>query len=350
MLVEQTDAPRPLPDLERLLLRLSRTRAMPIWARWSTTTALIFVGFGLRAALFGFGPAYPSLLFFPIIVVAAAFFDRGTGFYAVALSTLLIVGSLNPIGLPAAITEQDLLGVLLYVGLALLTAQAMERLHAMLAAMLDANRRLARENAEKAVALREVMHRTRNDLHILAATIARQSAAAVQADVKAALRETEARLVALSRVSRRLDTGGGMLGARVDAAEFLSGLVADMREALVDLRPIALEVTAEPHALSLAHAVSLGVILNELVTNALKYAFPGDQSGIVHVDLRCDEGTMVLAVVDNGAGLDAGASPQGTGLGQQVARSVAAQLGGTLDIGTNEDGEGTSCVMRFAVE
>lgn len=80
-----------------------------------------------------------------------------------------------------------------------------------------------------------------------------------------------------------------------------------------------------------ARAVPVGLITNELVTNALKYAFPDDRAGTVCIRFWREGEEFVLAVEDDGIGLpDTDAAPKGTGLGRRLIRALAAQLGGRL--------------------
>jgi two-component sensor histidine kinase len=98
--------------------------------------------------------------------------------------------------------------------------------------------------------------------------------------------------------------------------------------------------------LSVNMAVPVGLILNELVSNALKHAFPGERRGEIRVSFReAQPGHMELAVEDNGVGsLDVLAERQAKSVGLQIVRILTAQLGGTLK---QEPGPGTRIVLRF---
>ena len=341
-------APSKLSPLEWLLLRATRTRTLTVWKRYLLATLFVFGAFGLRLALFGPGSGYPYLLFFPAVVASAALLDRGSGCYAAALSMGLAALSIGPsFGLPAAVKAEDFIAALLYLGLALLSAYLVEELHALLELTLEQKRNLARKVGQQALALDETAHRTQNDLHILAWTVSRQAKGVDDPAVRAALREAEGRIRAFSRLNQRLAASGQSKPGSVDSAEFLTGLVTDIRQGAVGLRPITIEVKAESHALLLTRAVSLGVIVNELVTNTLKYAFPDDQAGTLTIEFHRDGNGFALAVIDDGVGISMTAVPQGTGLGRQIVRSVVAQIGGTVEIGAREHSRGTSCVVRF---
>jgi two-component sensor histidine kinase len=114
----------------------------------------------------------------------------------------------------------------------------------------------------------------------------------------------------------------------VDSKGFIDGLVEDLRDGVVGLRPIALVSSAEAHVVPMARAVPLGLIINELVLNVLKYAFPDDMEGKVQIRFGRVEDDYVLSVEDDGIGFDPAAPPRGTGLGTQIVRALTAQLGG----------------------
>jgi two-component sensor histidine kinase len=95
-------------------------------------------------------------------------------------------------------------------------------------------------------------------------------------------------------------------------------------------------VKAESHPIPLTQAVSVGLIINELLVNALKYAFPDDCEGRVLVTFMRTDQEYCLAVSDNGVGIpaarDSTSSHPSTGLGQRLIRAFVAQLGGRLKI------------------
>nr|WP_274597248.1 sensor histidine kinase [Microvirga tunisiensis] len=115
---------------------------------------------------------------------------------------------------------------------------------------------------------------------------------------------------------------------------------------MIGLRPIRLDVEAESHSIPLNQAVSVGLIINELLVNALKYAFPGDRSGHVRVTVTRTDQEYCLAVSDNGVGLPAtqGSTPSATstGLGQRLIRSFVMQLNGRHEIEPLSHGTGRS--------
>jgi two-component sensor histidine kinase len=150
----------------------------------------------------------------------------------------------------------------------------------------------------------------------------------------------------LGRVHDRLTHGDG--AAVVDLKTFLGDLCNDLRTSLAGLRPVAVRVELESHVRPMEQAVPLGLILNELLTNALKYAFPGEREGTISVRLeRCGD-ELCLVVADDGVGLastDGGGGGAPAGMGQRLVRSLTQQLGGRVSI-DSRPGEGTRCTVH----
>jgi two-component system, sensor histidine kinase PdtaS len=158
---------------------------------------------------------------------------------------------------------------------------------------------------------------------------------------QAAIQSAMARLAVLARVYDRLRLRSEG-EAVVSANEFITGLGSDLEPALIGLRPIALTVRAEPIPLELGRAVPVGLIVNEALTNAIKYGFPEDAAGHVAVLFEERDGRLHLEVSDNGIGMTA--EQRGRGVGTRLIRALAQQLGGTPDW---HGPPGTTLVVQF---
>ena len=327
--------------MERLFLLTARSRGLPIWARYGATTLLVLLCLGLRFWILGPGPGLPFLLFFPAIITAGVIFDRGTGIYATFLSAILAAYYfIEPVRSLQIVRATDLLSLTAFVSIALFTASVLEALHIALKTLAKERADLARANAELALAaqqrgtlLGESVHRARNDLQRLAATLKLQAGASGEPAAKVALAVASDRVLALARINTRLDRHRDDGKAEVDSHDFIDGLIEDLRDAAVGLRPISLVGQAEAHRLSMARAVPVGMVVNELVGNALKYAFPDEMAGEVVVGFRREGEHFVLTIADNGVGCDPAAPPKGTGLGTRISKALSAQLGGQLQVG-----------------
>ena len=195
--------------------------------------------------------------------------------------------------------------------------------------------------------LAEAVHRARNDLQAVAAMLLLQATASGDPAVKTALQEAAGRVRALSSLNARLDLKAKGVKTTIDSRDFLDGLVGDLRSMHFGHRSIALDARAEPHAIPVTFAKPLGLILNELVVNTVKYAFPEDRTGTVSIEFRCRGGECVLTVRDDGLGMDPAVAPRGTGIGRRMVRALTVQVGGTFDTGPGKDGIGTECSVRW---
>ncbi|WP_445191040.1 sensor histidine kinase [Sphingomonas sp. Tas61C01] len=180
-------------------------------------------------------------------------------------------------------------------------------------------------NARLEALLGEVNHRVANSLQLVSAMIGLQASALTDTNARAALEDTQRRIGAIAQVHRRLYSANDV--ESVDMREYLGALVAELAATLSgDSGGHSLRCAAEAVRLPTDRAVSVGVIVTELVTNACKYAYP-DGNGDVRVLLERDgDGAFLLAVEDDGCGMPAGVTPKGTGLGTKLIRVMAQSL------------------------
>lgn len=210
----------------------------------------------------------------------------------------------------------------------------------------DRDIRAARDRAE--VLLREVNHRVANSLALVAAMARMQSNALTDPGARAALEEMQARVTAIANIHRRLYTSDDVRVVEIDA--YLASLVEELEAAMkagggahrveLDLRPVSVATDK---------AVSVGVIVTELVTNAFKYAFPEGKAGRILIALKEPAaGRARLVVEDDGVGMAASDGSQGTGLGTRIVTAMARNLGSKV---AYEDARpGTRAVLEFSTE
>lgn len=209
-----------------------------------------------------------------------------------------------------------------------------------------AEEQLRASNARLEALLGEVNHRVANSLQLVTAMVRLQASGVADPAARAALDDTQRRIGAIAQVHRRLYTANDV--ESVDMRDYLGSLIEELAETLSsDTMPHALRLVADPIRLPTDRAVSLGVIVTELVTNACKYAYPGS-GGEVRVALtQIDDAVYLLAVEDDGCGMPAEVTPRGTGLGTRIIRSMAQSLQAAVEYEPRDCG--VRAVLRGAL-
>ena len=184
--------------------------------------------------------------------------------------------------------------------------------------------------ARQAEMFDELNHRVKNNLGIVIALLNMEGRAGGPA-LRAALDKAVDRVQSIAAVHESLSTQH--LSGEVDFGGYLRNLVDRLTRSLLSDGRIRIEVEAYPCSpFSIDQAVALGIVVNELVTNAVKYAFAPPLQGLIRVRFQSLEGGALLSVEDNGRGLPADFDGAGGGLGARLVRSFVAQVGGELTI------------------
>jgi two-component sensor histidine kinase len=183
---------------------------------------------------------------------------------------------------------------------------------------------MARERAE--VLLSEVNHRVANSLQLVGVLVGMQMRSVTGSAVKDALLETQSRINAIALIHKSLYTSGDVTSVAVN--DYLGTMLSNLETAMKkDGNTAILKCYLEPISLHTDASVNLGVAVQELVTNAFKYAYPGDAPGEVRVRLkRLADGKAELIVEDDGVGISPNAKAAGTGLGSKIVHSMASAL------------------------
>lgn len=328
--------------MEDILRRLSSGLPRAAWAQYGITLLLVGLTALLRYALDPLLFKYPFLVFIPTIFVISLLFDRGAGYLSVALSGLFSAWFFMKPEWRLWIAEPgDRLAFLIYMGLGLGIAGGAHALRRANERLRLYSEQLSAANAEKELMLHEIHHRIRNDLQQICAQLilAAHKSGAAQDIVSGTIE----RIGVLARVYVRLRRVEGV--NIVNSKEFLESLVKDIHLGVVGVRPVAVSAEVDEAELDMGVAVAVGTIANELVTNALKYAFPDGRPGRIDLSFRKEEGKCVLRVCDDGVGILSDC-PQGTGLGGRIMRQLALQLRGSLDIEPRPE-KGVKATLRF---
>jgi len=202
--------------------------------------------------------------------------------------------------------------------------------------------RFAALAAEREVLLREVNHRVGNSLQIIASLLHLQANSSAQEDVKAALTNAMGRVAAVAQVHRRLYTSHDLKSVLLNL--YLDALLEDLRRSAEGNRMSRLTLKAESIEIDPDRAVAIGIIVNELVMNAVKYAYP-DGAGPIHVELAAEGEDLLLSIADNGVGLNGKSDPRSTGMGQRIVTAMASKLEASVE--RDPTHAGTRIVLRF---
>jgi two-component sensor histidine kinase len=198
--------------------------------------------------------------------------------------------------------------------------------------------RLARSLAEKDVLLQEVHHRVKNNLQVIVSLLRLQANAIHDGRLAAALRESQNRVETMALIHEQLYQTRDL--RQVDLARHASLLATSLLHSYgVEESRIALRVEVEPIPIAMDRAIPAGLILNELISNALKHGFPdGRRGSIVIKGVRCGD-RIVLEVRDDGVGLPPTVeTQQPKSLGLQIVQILSRQLKGAFEAGSGPGG------------
>jgi len=195
---------------------------------------------------------------------------------------------------------------------------------------------------EKAVLLQELQHRVANSLQIIASVLM-QSARKVQSEeTKGHLRDAHDRVMSVASLQQQLATSSL---TDVELRPYFTALCESIGASMIrDHNQLTLDVNVDDSTIAADVSVSLGLIVTELVINALKHAFPGDRSGKIKVDHKSHGPNWTLSVTDNGVGMPADAANAKPGLGTSIVHALTAQLRATIKVADAHPGTAVSIV------
>jgi len=208
-----------------------------------------------------------------------------------------------------------------------------------------AENRIAASLKEKEVLLREIHHRVKNNMQIISSLLRLQASNLSDPDALESLQISQDRIRSMALVHEGLYRSSDL--SQIDFAEYVKKLTGHLYSINADSRfQISLHVEIEDISLDINRAVPCGLIINELVTNALKHAFPEGRKGDIFIRMApFQQGGLSLTVADNGVGFPAEIDVHNTdSLGMQIVSDLVQQLNGTLRVNT---AEGTQFTVRF---
>lgn len=274
----------------------------------------------------------------PAMAIGARLFDLGTGEWDLPQLRGLLASILS--GAPqVAAFEMELERPEIETRCLVVNARRLDyddlsqpRLLVAVADVTDAriNERAKNDAVERLrVLLREVRHRVANSLQIVSAVLLQNARRTVSAETRSSLTDAHRRVMSVATLERQLSTSGDE-DHSVDLHTYFSRICENIAASMIsDQKAVALVVTGGgwvPARVS----VSLGLIVTELVINALKYAFPNGRAGQVDIDYKAHGPNWALTVKDDGVGLSADPSLMHTGLGTSIVNALARQLQATV--------------------
>jgi two-component sensor histidine kinase len=208
------------------------------------------------------------------------------------------------------------------------------------------NLELETKNKQNELLLKEIHHRVKNNLELVKSLISLQSAQLEDSATKDAMIASQNRVQSMGIIHQKLYQGENL--GSIEMKDYFINLSEGILDTFNSEDQIKIECAMEQLELDVDTAVPIGLIVNELLTNALKYAFPENQKGNIQISLLKDKpDTLTLKVVDNGIGKTQGIAPKGTGFGSQLIKLLTKQLNGEMK---EESHNGTSVLFHFKLK
>jgi len=234
-------------------------------------------------------------------------------------------------------------------GLGLAVQKATQKI-GLIRELREEHARLARSLAEKEVLIKELHHRVKNNLQVIASLLRLQAEATTDVTAIAVLGESQHRVEAMAMIHEQLYESADL--RQVHLEQQASLLMDNLFDAFgVDPSRISGQVVIPPRpdggplVLGVDQAIPIGLILNEMISNVLKHAFPKGRSGLIRIEAQCHEGYVNLAVMDDGVGIPEDLNTRKRrSLGLEIVEILARQLRGTWEL---KRGAGTVFRLSF---
>ncbi|MBT4286126.1 MAG: PAS domain S-box protein [Deltaproteobacteria bacterium] len=201
---------------------------------------------------------------------------------------------------------------------------------------------------EKETLLQEIHHRVKNNLTVVSSLLRLQASSMSDERLKEALTESQNRIYAMSAVHESLYSAKDI--SEIDLKSYLSKITGTLIQTYsVNKRNIKLNIESEKIAVNIEKASPIGLIINELISNSLKYAFPNEKQGKIEISAKKIDKSLQLIVMDNGVGIPEGLDWKNTkSLGLKLVRTlVENQLDGSIDL---DNTNGIKFTIKFNIE
>ncbi len=209
---------------------------------------------------------------------------------------------------------------------------------------MNADERLRRSLQEKEILLKEVHHRVKNNMQVISSLLNLQSASLKNERTLSMFRESQNRVKSMALVHEILYQSQDI--ASVNFSLYVKQMSASLQKSFgARARDITVKVKVPNIVLDIDEAIPCGLIVNELISNSIKYAFPKRSDGLIAVELKRKKNSLVLTVRDNGVGLPAKAE-RSQSLGLTLVRALSEQLKGELTVSVDR---GTIFTVEFPI-
>lgn len=221
-----------------------------------------------------------------------------------------------------------------------------QKLRALNGELAEKNVLLDQRNAENELLLKEIHHRVKNNLEMVKSLIALQSAQIDDPATKDAMIASQNRVQSMGIIHQKLYQGTNL--GSIEMKDYFLNLGEGILDSFNAEERVKIECAMDNLELDIDTAVPIGLIVNELLTNALKYAFPKQQQGVINISLeKSSNQNLRLEVTDNGVGKTAGLAPRGTGFGSQLVQLLTLQLNGKM---RERNDKGTHIEFDFMIQ
>ena len=192
------------------------------------------------------------------------------------------------------------------------------------------NKLLQIQNEEKEFLLKEIHHRVKNNLEIVSSLLSLQSEQIQDPKILEAMVKSQQRVQSMSMIHQKLYQGNSL--SQIEMKDYFQNLGAHVIQTYGMEERITIECDMDVLYVDIDHAIPIGLIVNELLSNALKYAFPGNSNGKICIRLLKNDSILHLEVSDNGVGKSATEESVGTGFGTQLIALLTTQLDGVMNL------------------
>ncbi|WP_373493893.1 histidine kinase dimerization/phosphoacceptor domain -containing protein [Aquiflexum sp.] len=203
---------------------------------------------------------------------------------------------------------------------------------------------LEKQNKEKEFLIKEIHHRVKNNLETISSLLSLQTAQIDNQELQDIMIESQNRVHSMGMIHQNLYQGENMTA--IEMKQYFQNLGGYIIDSFDATERITFDCAMDSLELDVDRAIPIGLIVNELITNSLKYAFPDNREGQISITLSETDSHLLLKVSDDGIGFDRATGIKGTGFGTQLVNLLTKQLDGNMTLITNR---GTEVFFEFQI-